>query len=230
MKKKHEEAYHVSNSAAHDHKEGAEHKHAQPQEQQASSQAENKHAHDNAKHGQEADKHMQEAEKRIKDLEKELAEAKDKHLRTVAEFDNYRKRIAKEAALTRSQIISDTAYPFLHVFDFFSKAMDASAKTADIASMRDGLKMILTEFKKAISELGIEQVNSEGQDFNPNLHEAIHKEHSDVHKEGKIIKQWSCGYRLGEKLLRPASVVVSMGPVPPPEANKNSEKTTTVSE
>lgn len=224
MNKKHNDnPHHVSDSASHEHKEATGNQQASeaPQGHSNSSHA------DNNKHTHEADKHTNEADKRIKDLEKELAEAKDKHLRTVAEFDNYRKRMAKEATVTRSQIISDTAYPFLHVFDFFSKAMEASAQTTDIASMRDGLKMILTEFKKAISELGIEQVNSEGQDFNPNMHEAIHKEHSDVHKEGKVIKQWNCGYRLGEKLLRPATVVVSMGPAPAKnDTNTNNEKNT----
>jgi molecular chaperone GrpE len=78
-------------------------------------------------------------------------------------------------------------------------------------AIRDGLKMILTEFGKAIEELGIEKIDAVGKEFDPNLHEAMANEPSDEVEEGVVIKQWTCGYRMGDRLLRPANVVVSSG-------------------
>ena len=72
--------------------------------------------------------------------------------------------------------------------------------------------MIMNEYQKAMDELGIIKVNAVGEKFNPELHDALAHEASDDVPEGKVIKQWNCGYKLGERLLRPAKVVVSSGP------------------
>lgn len=72
-------------------------------------------------------------------------------------------------------------------------------------AMKDGMKMILGEFSRALSDLGVERVEAVGKKFDPNLHDAISHEPSESVAEGNVIKQWSCGYKMGDKLLRPAS-------------------------
>ncbi|OGV38693.1 MAG: nucleotide exchange factor GrpE [Lentisphaerae bacterium GWF2_45_14] len=145
-------------------------------------------------------------------LRDELAAANDKYLRTCAEYQNYRKRVSKDISTARYEGTFSAIQPFLQVFDHFFMAVCAAEKSENTGSIREGLNMILTEFNKALDELGIERIDADGKDFDPALHEAISNEASDSIEEGKVSRQWSCGYKLGERLMRPARVVVSSGP------------------
>jgi molecular chaperone GrpE len=147
---------------------------------------------------------------RIKELEAELLESEDKTLRLRAEYDNYRKRSYRELSDARAYAKSDTLTPILNVFDHFQMAVAAADTTEDMSVITEGLKMINAEFIKAMDELGVESIDAIGKKFDPNLHEAVAEEASDQ-EEGTVIQQWRCGYKLGDKLLRPASVVVSSG-------------------
>jgi molecular chaperone GrpE len=151
-------------------------------------------------------------EQRIASLEKELADTHDRHLRLQAEYQNYRKRVSKDIATARFLAMAESAMPFLQVCDYLNMAMAAAETSDNLDAIRQGLKMITGEYQKAMDELGIVKVNAVGEQFNPELHDALaHEASSDV-PEGKVIKQWNCGYKLGERLLRPAKVVVSSGP------------------
>ncbi len=151
-------------------------------------------------------------EQRIASLEEELAAAHDRHLRLQAEYQNYRKRVSKDISTARFLAIAEAAMPFLQVCDYLNMAMGAAETSDNLDAIRQGLKMIMGEYQKAMDELGIVKVNAAGEQFNPELHDALaHEASSDV-PEGKVIKQWNCGYKLGERLLRPAKVVVSSGP------------------
>jgi len=153
---------------------------------------------------------------RTAELEMELAASKDKLLRAYADFDNFRKRTYKDMTEARTFVKIDTIQPVLNVFDHFKLALEASEKKPDFKVLDEGMKMILSEFMKAMSELGIDIIQvSEGQSFDPALHEAASKEPSDKHAEGSILRQWRQGYKMGERILRPASVVVSSGPLKP---------------
>ncbi len=151
-------------------------------------------------------------EQRIASLEKDLADTHDRYLRLQAEYQNYRKRVSKDISTARFLAMAESAMPFLQVCDYLNMAMTAAETSDNLDAIRQGLKMITGEYKKAMDELGIETVNAVGQQFNPELHEALAHEASDDVPEGKVSKQWSCGYKLGERLLRPAKVVVSSGP------------------
>ncbi|HCE43704.1 MAG TPA: nucleotide exchange factor GrpE [Lentisphaeria bacterium] len=156
------------------------------------------------------------AKQRIAELEMELAANKDKLLRAHADFDNFRKRTYKDMTEARTFVKIDTIQPILNVFDHFNLALQASERKPDFKVLDDGMKMILVEFKKAMDELSIDIIQvSEGQIFDPALHEAASKEPSDKHGEGRILRQWRQGYKMGERILRPASVVVSSGPAQP---------------
>jgi len=157
----------------------------------------------------------EELKKRIETLEKELSEVKDKLLREYADFDNFRKRNRKDMSELRLIVKADTMIPVLNVLDHFKLALDASERKPDFKVLDEGMKLIGAEFAKAMTELEISTVDaSEGQDFDPNMHEAIGKEPSDEQPEGKILKLWRHGYKMGERLLRPAVVVISSGPAP----------------
>lgn len=160
---------------------------------------------------------IEKACEKIKQLEKELAEKEDKHLRFQAEYDNYRKRVFKELTAARFSSTLDVIQPFLQVYDHFSMAVAASENADNMNAVKDGLKMILGEFSKAFDDLRVEKLNVVGQKFDPNLHEAVAHEASDEVPEGMVIKQWNCGYKMGNKLLRPSTVVVSSGPEKPEE-------------
>lgn len=147
----------------------------------------------------------------VEKLQQELAQANDKLLRMHAEFDNFRKRSFKDLAHGRTMTQIDTVMPFLQVFDHFSMAMKSAEVSDNIEALKQGLNMILNEYNKAFEELGIVKVNAVGEKFDPNLHDAMANEASDEVPEGTVIQQWSCGYKLGERLLKPARVVVSSG-------------------
>ena len=154
-----------------------------------------------------------------------LAELQAKYLYLQAEYQNYRKRVAKDVADARSFAYADALGPFMTVFDFLAMADTAAVQSDNVESIRQGLKMIIAEFNKAFDTLGVKPLETVGQSFDPALHEAVAHETSESVPEGKIIRQWSNGFKMGEKLLRPARVVVSDGAPKPeePGAEKQTE-------
>ncbi len=146
-----------------------------------------------------------------------IAELNDKYLRLRADFDNYRKRMARESDEIRERskilVISD----FLPVYDFFKMAMDHAGRTDDLNALKQGMQMILNEFKRAFDGLGVKEIQAVGKKFDPKMHEAMKTEASDTVPEGIVLSQWKSGFFVGERLARPATVVVSSGPAKPAE-------------
>lgn len=167
---------------------------------------------------EEVEEKEQTPEEQIKVLEDAVALAEDKTLRLQAEFQNYRKRTFKDISSARQLAVADTAQPFLQVFDHFNMAVHAAKQGDNMDAILQGMDMILIEYGKALDELGIKQFEAAGEKFDPELHQAVAHEASDEVEDGVIIKQWSCGYKMGEKLMRPAMVVVSSGPEQEAEA------------
>lgn len=162
----------------------------------------------------------------VEELQKQLAEAKNDLLYLQAEYQNFRRRSLKDISDARSYAVSDTLVPFLTVFDYLSMAEVAANKSDNIEAIRQGLQMIISQFFKAFDELGVQKFESVGKEFDPKLHDAVSNEPSAEIAEGKIIREWSCGFKIGDKLLRPARVVVSSGEAKPgPEAESSEEKT-----
>jgi len=151
-------------------------------------------------------------EEKVAKLEKALLEMEDKRLRLLAEMENQRKRAVKDMEAVRYNTMTDTLHPFFQVFDHFSMAVAATETTTNMQSLLEGMKMIRAEFDRAFSELGIERIDATGKDFDPNTQEAMSQEASDTVPAGKVIRQWCFGYKMGDRLLKPANVVVSSGP------------------
>ena len=140
-----------------------------------------------------------------------LAQANDRYLRARADFENYRKRMAREFGEVRDSARQQTIAEFLNVFDMFLLAVDHADQATDLESLKQGLNMILSEFQRTFENLGVKRMETIGQDFDPNIHEATSQEPSDTIPEGKIIREWKAGFLLNSKLLRTANVVVSSG-------------------
>ena len=102
-------------------------------------------------------------------------------------------------------------------------AQTAAEKTDNLDAIKQGLTMIIAQFDKALEEMSVRKFSGIGEKFNPDLHDAVGRESSDSVPEGVITKEWNCGYKIGEKLLRPARVMVSSGPEVPAE-KENPEK------
>jgi molecular chaperone GrpE len=156
------------------------------------------------------------------ELAEELAKAQEALLRSRADFDNYRKRIAREYQDVRNQAKINVISDFLPVYDYFQLAVTHAEQNADLNALKQGMQMILTEFKRAFDNLGAEEVNAAGQEFDARWHEAVAQENNAEIPEGQVLQQWKCGFRMGDTLIRPATVVVSAGPEKPnKEENSN---------
>ena len=143
--------------------------------------------------------------------EEQLAATKDALMRKMAEFDNFRKRKIKEMDDARFYTKSSVIESFLTVYDHFQMAMQSVEQGHDITIVQEGMRMILAEFGKTFENLGLKEIASIGEKFDPNMHDAISKESSTEIPEGHIVKEWKAGYKLNDRLIRPATVVVSEG-------------------
>ena len=126
----------------------------------------------------------------------------------------------------RDQARRATISDFLTVYDYFSMGMAAIETAADVAVLKQGMEMIWAEFQRVLEGLNVKEVESVGKPFDANIHEAMSQEASDTVPEGVVIRQWKAGFKIGDKLLRPAMVVVSTGKPsePEPEPAKEPEE------
>ena len=169
---------------------------------------------DNAETQQAAEENVSEEWTEISEIDKlkaELAEQQAKYLYLQADYQNYRKRTARDISDVRAHTVADTLVPFLAVADYLAMADNAAEKSDNLEALKQGLKMIIGEFDKALDELGVKRMVTVGEKFDPELHEAMSSEPSDTIAEGHITREWSGGYKIGEKVLRHARVQVSSG-------------------
>lgn len=141
------------------------------------------------------------------ELEKELAAAKEAHIRTLAEYDNYRKRTAKEKEGIYGDAKADCMKSLLGVLDNFDRAL--SVDNSDFESYKKGVEMIYTSFCEILKNLGVEAFGEKGEAFDPNFHNGVMHIEDDSLGENVIAEVFSKGYKLGDRVLRPAMVQVA---------------------
>lgn len=141
------------------------------------------------------------------ELEKELAAAKEAHIRTLAEYDNYRKRTAKEKEGIYGDAKADCMKSLLGVLDNFDRAL--SVDNSDFESYKKGVEMIYTNFCEILKNLGVEAFGEKGEAFDPNFHNGVMHIEDDSLGENVIAEVFSKGYKLGDRVLRPAMVQVA---------------------
>lgn len=139
-------------------------------------------------------------------LTAELEETKDKLLRVIAEYDNFRKRSQKEKEMAYGDTKASTIGEFLPVYDNFMRAM--SAEATDLESFRKGMEMIFNQYGETFKKLGVESFGEKGDAFDPNIHNAVMHDEDDSLPENTISDVFSTGYKMGERVIRPAIVKV----------------------
>lgn len=146
-------------------------------------------------------------------LQSQVEQYRDQALRTAADLENYRKRMLREKEEIVRYANSALLEKLLPILDNFELGLEAArVNTAgSAAEIVNGLSMVQRQLADFLKENGVQAIEAEGTPFDPKWHEAIGQEANDSLPEGHIIKQLRRGYRLAERLLRPASVVVSKG-------------------
>lgn len=153
----------------------------------------------------------------LDELREQAAKAEenwDRMLRTTADFDNYKKRAAREKQDAIKFANENLLLKLVPVLDAFDMALAAaqSAGTESAQSLQAGVNMVYQQLKGALVEAGLEEVDAAGQTFDPNLHEAVAQQETAEAPEGQVVQQLRKGYKLRERLLRPASVIVAKHP------------------
>ncbi len=170
------------------------------------------------------------AEARVAELEAEAANLRDQMLRTLADMENLRRRTEREIADTRSYAVAGFARDILSVGDNLARALEsvpAEARgTADPAlkSLLEGVEMTERELLKTLEKHGVSKVDPVGERFDPNFHQAMFEVPNSEVPNGTVVQVMQAGYKIGERVLRPAMVGVGRGgPKPAPKAEAQGE-------
>ncbi|MCI6581057.1 MAG: nucleotide exchange factor GrpE [Oscillospiraceae bacterium] len=146
------------------------------------------------------------AEDRIAALEAELKNEKDKYMRLFAEFDNFRKRTAKEKTEAYGDSAAKTIAEILPALDNFDRALDTPCSDENF---KKGIEMIFTQLTDIFGKLGVTEIEALGQPFNPNLHNAIKQVESEDGESDVICEVFQKGYKLGDRIIRHSMVAVN---------------------
>lgn len=136
-------------------------------------------------------------------------------LRVTADFENFKKRAARERTEAAQFANASLLQKLIPILDNFEMAQ-AAAQTAQgdkLASLQTGIAMIQQQFKGALLEAGLEELDASGKIFDPTFHEAVSQQETDSVPEGHVVQQIRKGYKLRERLLRPAAVIVAKKPI-----------------
>ena len=144
-------------------------------------------------------------------LKAELAAANDRNLRLMAEFDNFRRRSAKEQLELIETANGKLLEKLSEVQDNFERAFASENKAQDLEAFEKGMQMIYNQFAKILTDAGLEQIDPTGAEFDPNMHEALMQQPSETVPEGHVVTVFQKGYKLKNKILKTAKVIVSSG-------------------
>ncbi|MFZ1218345.1 MAG: nucleotide exchange factor GrpE [Chthoniobacterales bacterium] len=145
-------------------------------------------------------------------LQADLNRFRDLALRSQADFENYKKRAAREKDEAIKYANSSLLERLIAIVDNFELGLEAARAEGEKSPVFSGMSMVLKQLMDFLTDNGLQPIDAAGQKFDPNLHEAIAHEPSDEFPEEVVIRQTRRGYRMKDRLLRPSSVVVSSGP------------------
>jgi molecular chaperone GrpE len=151
-------------------------------------------------------------EARIAELESALAESKDRHLRLAADFDNYKKRSRQEQLETIQHASAELIGRLLPVLDDLHNVLDHMPEDLD-DSWAKGLRLSVRKLEEALGTHGLQPIDAVGSRFDPTMHEAVGQEESTEHPEDTVISELRRGYRLRDRVVRPALVKVARPPL-----------------
>ncbi|HKY45076.1 MAG TPA: nucleotide exchange factor GrpE [Pyrinomonadaceae bacterium] len=150
----------------------------------------------------------------LKRIEAENAELKDRVQRRQADFENYRKRVERERSETYNRVVADVAGKLLPVMDNLKRALEAEAsveasESDEFRHFLSGVDLISKQLNGVLDALGVKPIAAVGEPFDPHIHEAVVTEATDDYEPDTVMQEIVSGYRLGDKLIRPALVKVA---------------------
>ena len=143
-----------------------------------------------------------------RDWEAEIAEWQDKYLRLQAEFDNFRKRTLREKMERVQSGSAECVKNFLPLMDDLQRALEAIEKSNDLEALREGVKLIAQKFRETLKKQNVKEIEALGLELDTDHHEAVARFDAGKEKKGKIVDVVQPGYKMGDKVLRFAKVVV----------------------
>ena len=143
-------------------------------------------------------------------LRAELADLNNKYIRMAADFDNYRKRQAQERESLLKYGAAETMTKLLAVLDTFERAKESLKDIDDVKSVKESYEVAFKQLLDTLKKAGLETIDALGAEFDPNLHEAIAQTPTNEHPDNTVISQMQTGYKLGDRVLRPALVNVAL--------------------
>ncbi|MEJ7612885.1 MAG: nucleotide exchange factor GrpE [Candidatus Fervidibacter sacchari] len=164
---------------------------------------------------------VEELKARIAELEEQLAQAKaeaedykERWIRVSADFQNFRKRVMQERVEAYNKGKEDAVLAVLPVLDNMERALSSLTETSDLNAFKRGLELIVRLFQESLRRLDVEPIRTEGQKFDPYYHEAFERVEREDVEEGLIVGEVERGYKMGDKVIRPAKVYVAVKPAP----------------
>ena len=147
-----------------------------------------------------------ELKKQIEVQKVQIDETEDRLKRVAAEFDNYKKRSAKERDGMYNSLVADIVSNFLPVIDNLEKAADATTKDEEY---KKGIELVLKQFKDVLAARGVTEIETVGKTFDPELHEAVSSVQDETKGEKEIVQEYRKGYMIGNKVIRHSMVIVA---------------------
>jgi molecular chaperone GrpE len=165
----------------------------------------------NADENMDGNQHLNEPlteESETESLKEQIAQLNDKYLRQAAEFDNFRRRTAKERVELIQTASKDLIKDLLDVLDDSERAQEQLDKTEGISQIKEGVQLVFNKFRSTLTAKGLKPMDAVGNDFNPDLHDAVTEIDSGEEMRGKVVAEVQKGYYLHDKIIRHAKVVV----------------------
>ncbi|MCY3975448.1 MAG: nucleotide exchange factor GrpE [Simkaniaceae bacterium] len=165
------------------------------------------------------------------ELRSALGDQQERNIRLLAEMENARKRMQREKQDATRFAVERVITEFLGPLDHFENALGFTAEASEeIRNWAKGFEMILAQFKDVLAERGITPFTSEGTPFDPHLHEVIEMEETDRHAEGTVTREFVKGYKVGDRVLRPAKVKVAKRTLQEDESHQTDEEKSSLKE
>ena len=154
----------------------------------------------------------EDADIRLAQLEGELRRTQNEVLKGQAEFENFRKRMRREMEEDSRYAALPLISELLPVIDNLERATQAAEQTGNAGPLLDGVHMVISQFDAALAKSGCQKIEALGQEFDPHVHMALRQEPSPEHPAGHVCRVLQSGYKLHDRVIRPAQVFVSTGP------------------
>lgn len=145
----------------------------------------------------------------IQQLKKDVQENEEKYLRLYAEFENYKRRIQKENQTMKEYKAQDVLNDILPTIDNIERALKIDGEDEQFKSLKKGVEMVHDSLLSALQNNGLEKIETEGQQFDPNFHQAVIQDDNPDFESGQITQELQSGYKLKERVLRPSMVKVN---------------------